>query len=238
MSPTDGLEDALRRPSVLIVSDDTEFVRRVMARWQTERSVPDIALVTSDMLHSVRAPSYELAIVGCIARSQASAVLSSLCCTPGKPVIFLAEEGSHIQHSQAGHSHLLTIAAKDEWASTLVLLAGEALRRVEALARAHRAERMALESQNHATLGRYMLDMRPSINNALTSVLGNADLLLLEPGQAVEDTREQIRTIHTMALRLNEIMQRFSSLASEMRAGEKESQAERPAAMHNLAGKS
>jgi hypothetical protein len=29
-----------------------------------------------------------------------------------------------------------------------------------------------------------------------------------------------------MALRLNEIMQRFSSLAAEMRGGEKESQAE------------
>jgi hypothetical protein len=29
-----------------------------------------------------------------------------------------------------------------------------------------------------------------------------------------------------MALRLNEIMQRFSSVAAEMRAGEKESQAE------------
>jgi hypothetical protein len=40
------------------------------------------------------------------------------------------------------------------------------------------------------------------------------------------DAREQIRTIHTMALRLNEIMQRFSSVAAEMRAGEKESQAE------------
>jgi signal transduction histidine kinase len=237
VSPTDGLEEALRRPSVLIVSDDTEFVRRVMARWQTERSVPDITLVTSDMLHPARASSYDLTIVGFIAHSQAPAVLSSLCCVPGKPVIFLAEEGSRIQ-PQAGHSHLLTIAAKDEWASTLVLLAGEALRRVEALARAHRAERMALESQNHATLGRYMLDMRPSINNALTSVLGNADLLLLEPGQAIEDTREQIRTIHTMALRLNEIMQRFSSLASEMRAGEKESQDERPSAMHDLAGKS
>ncbi len=71
-----------------------------------------------------------------------------------------------------------------------------------------------------------MLEMRPSVNDALTSVLGNADLLLLEPGQASGESREQIEAIHTMALRLNEIMQRFSSLASEMRAGEKVSQAE------------
>ena len=93
------------------------------------------------------------------------------------------------------------------------------------------------ELQRNAALGRYMLDMRPSVNNALTSVLGNADLLLLEPGQAMHaDAREQIRTIHTMALRLNEIMQRFSSVAAEMRAGEKESQAETKARVAEFRG--
>jgi hypothetical protein len=71
-----------------------------------------------------------------------------------------------------------------------------------------------------------MLEMRPGINNALTSAIGNADLLLLEPGQLSPGCREQIRTIHAMALRLNEVVQRFSSLAAELRAGEKESQAE------------
>jgi len=75
-------------------------------------------------------------------------------------------------------------------------------------------------------LGRYMIEMRPGINNALTSAIGNADLLLLEPGQLSPECRDQIRTIHAMALRLNEVMQRFSSLAAELRAGEKESQAE------------
>ena len=113
---------------------------------------------------------------------------------------------------------------RDEWIGMLIPLANEALRRVEAVRRAQRAERLALESQGHATLGRYMLEMRPNINNALTSVLGNADLLLLEPGQAPEEAHEQIQTIHTMTLRLNEIMQRFSSLASEMRAAEKTAQ--------------
>ena len=83
-----------------------------------------------------------------------------------------------------------------------------------------------------------MLEMRPSVNDALTSVMGNADLLLLEPGQASGESREQIQTIHTMALRLNEIMQRFSSLATEMRAGEKESQAETQALSHRLVTRS
>ncbi len=111
---------------------------------------------------------------------------------------------------------MLIVSRQDGWANALILLAAETLRRIDALARAHRAERLALDSQNHATLGRYMLDMRPSINDALTSVLGNADLLLAA-AQDLDASREQIQTIQSMALRLNEIMQRFSSLACEMR---------------------
>ena len=118
------------------------------------------------------------------------------------------------------------MSREEGWADTLILVATEALRRSAAITRAQRAERLGLESQRHASLGRYMLEMRPNVNNALTSVLGNADLLLLEPEKISTDCREQIRTIQTMALRLNEIMQRFSSLAAEMRSSEKESQAE------------
>jgi hypothetical protein len=64
------------------------------------------------------------------------------------------------------------------------------------------------------------------VNNALTSLLGNAELLLLEPGQLSAQSIAQIKTIHTMAMRINEIMQRFSSLASEVREGETPSQGE------------
>jgi len=68
--------------------------------------------------------------------------------------------------------------------------------------------------------------MKHSMNNAMTSLLGNAELLLLEPGELSAQSLAQIKTIHTMALRINEIMQRFSSLASEMREVETRSQAE------------
>jgi hypothetical protein len=64
------------------------------------------------------------------------------------------------------------------------------------------------------------------MNNALTSLLGNAELLLLEPGGLSAQSLAQIKTIHTMALRINEVMQRFSSLASELREGETQSQVE------------
>jgi len=100
------------------------------------------------------------------------------------------------------------------------------LRRAEALRAVRQAESRATQNEAQATLGRYMLDMKPSVNNALTSMLGNAELLLLEPGQLSQQSLAQIKTIHSMALRINEIMQRFSSLASEMREAENASQAE------------
>jgi len=51
-------------------------------------------------------------------------------------------------------------------------------------------------------------------------------LLLLEPGQLSAQSLQQIKTMHSMTLRINEVMQRFSSLASEMREAENASQAE------------
>jgi signal transduction histidine kinase len=212
--------------SVLIVSDDTEFARTVAARWQAERRVPEITLTTSDVWQSSAAAGYNLVIVGPVRDNRISAILSALNAIPIAATIYVSAETKDVSHLAAEHSHVLTIPREDGWIGTLILVAGEALRRAAATARAQRAERIAVEQQRHATLGRYMLDMRPSVNNALTSVLGNADLLLLDAGPLHPDAREQIRTIHTMALRLNEIMQRFSSVAAEMRAGEKESQAE------------
>jgi signal transduction histidine kinase len=219
----------LTHSSVLIVSDDTEFARSVAARWQAERRVPEITLTTSDVWEASAAEGYNLVIVGPVRNNKISSILSALnaTATTAATIHVCSEaEARDAQQLAAEHPYVLIIPGEDGWIGTLILVAGEALRRAAATARAQRAERASAEQQRNAVLGRYMLDMRPSVNNALTSVLGNADLLLLDAESIHPDAREQIRTIHTMALRLNEIMQRFSSVAAEMRAGEKESQAE------------
>lgn len=223
-------------PSVLIVSDDTEFARTIAARWQSERYVPGMTIVTSDVWLATSSAGHDLTIIGPVRDGKRSSILVGASAAPGAAAVCVADE-KDIPSLHADYPHLLLVPKQDGWAGTLILVSIEALRRVDAVARAQHAERQALASQNHATLGRYMLDMRPSVNNALTSVLGNADLLLLEPGQVSSESREQIQTIHTMALRLNEIMQRFSSLAAEMRLGEKESQAETEVISGRLVGR-
>jgi signal transduction histidine kinase len=222
VTPRDNEEDHLQCPNVLLVSDDAEFARSVVGRWQIERNVPEITLATTDIWNRSGDAGYDLLIVGFVSDRQ-SWVLAALGSLTDKPAICVAEDDSYSADLRGEHPHLLAIPRQEGWANTLVLLAGETLRRVQAVRRARRAERIAAESQNDAILGRYMLAVRPKFNNALTSVLGNADLLLLAPGKIIDETRDQIQTIHTMALRLNEIVQRFSSLDSEMRAEEKQS---------------
>jgi hypothetical protein len=60
-----------------------------------------------------------------------------------------------------------------------------------------------------------MVEMRTNVNNALTTVLGNAELLAHEPGLPAT-VRSQADALRNMALRLHEIFQRFSSLEKEL----------------------
>jgi signal transduction histidine kinase len=219
----------LRNASVLILTDETEFARLLTACWQLERQAPGITVFNSDLWRE-HAISHEglhpdLVVVGPLREGKLSGVLPSL--EPASAVILCAPADSReLGQLRARHPRLLHVPLREDWAQTLLLVAGESLRRTEALRLARQAERNAARNENDATLGRYMMDMKHSVNNALTSMLGNAELLLLEPGQLSSQSLAQIKTIHSMALRINEIMQRFSSLASEMRGAETTSQAE------------
>ncbi|MGA7970584.1 MAG: hypothetical protein WB983_18270, partial [Terriglobales bacterium] len=108
-----------------------------------------------------------------------------------------------------------TNGAKPLWPVMAGLLGREILRRLQAEARARDAEAICVAAQAEATLGRYIAEMRHNVNNALTSVLGNAELLTLEPGLPAQ-VFSQAETILNMALRLHEVFRRFSSLEEEL----------------------
>jgi signal transduction histidine kinase len=215
----------LRHAKVAILSDEAEFARLLTACWQAERQAPGITVLNSDLWREQDAPLHDLVVVGPVREGKLTSVLRSL--DPATAVILCAPADSReFGQLRAKYPRLVHIPLREDWAQTLLLVAGESLRRTEALLTAQQAERLAAKNENHATLGRYMLEMKHSVNNALTSMLGNAELLLLEPGQLSAQSLAQIKTIHSMALRINEIMHRFSSLTSEMREAENTSQAE------------
>jgi signal transduction histidine kinase len=210
---------------VVILTDETEFARLLTACWQTERQAPGVTVLNSDLWREQEAPAHDLIVVGPLREGKLTGVLGSL--DPSTAVILCAPADSReFGQLRTKYPRLVHVPLREDWTQTLLLVAGESLRRAEALRIARQAEKSAAKNENHATLGRYMLDMKHSVNNALTSMLGNAELLLLEPGQLSSQSLAQIKTIHSMALRINEIMQRFSSLASEMQEAENASQAE------------
>jgi len=215
----------LRHANVLVLTDETEFAQMLTACWQAERQAPGITVIGSELWREQDAPRHDLVVVGPLREGKLTNVLRSL--DPGTAVILCVPADSReFGQLRAKYPRLVHIPLREDWAQTLLLVAGESLRRAEALRLARHAEQAAAKNENHATLGRYMLDMKHSVNNALTSMLGNAELLLLEPGQLSSQSLAQIKTIHSMALRINEVMQRFSSLASEMRDAETASQGE------------
>jgi signal transduction histidine kinase len=215
----------LRNTSVLILTDDSEFARLLTACWQTERQLPGISVLTGDFCSHGESLSADLLVVGPLKDTKLADVLRGI--EPNTAVILCAPaEAQQFGLLRKRYPRLLHVPLREDWTQVVLLMAGESLRRTEAQRFAKQAEHRATQNANHAMLGRYMMDMKHSVNNALTSLLGNAELLLLEPGELSAQSLAQLKTIHTMALRINEIMQRFSSLASEMREAETSSQAE------------
>ena len=206
----------MRTTNVLILSDDAEFARLLTACWQMERQFPGLSVVTSDLWSANGSSAPDLMVIGPLRNGNLASTLRSI---PSNTAVILctSPESQDLGQLRKKYPRLLHVPLREDWAQVVLLVAGESLRRTEALRLAQQSEQRATLNANHAMLGRYMIDMRHSMNNAMTSLLGNAELLLLEPGELSAQSLAQIKTIHSMALRINEIMQRFSSLASEMR---------------------
>lgn len=198
--------------TVLIVAQEPAIARDIVARWQAERTVPSFTLMSTDFPRIDGLGEFDLAIVqGENGEAQRW----------HQTVEPMANAILHIGANARVNGKAVVIPKHAEWLSTTILIAKEMLRRSDLEKRLRKAEASTNNSGRQASLGQYMLDTRHGFNNALTSVLGNAELLMASAGKFDADTREQIETVHTMALKLYEMMQRFSSLEAEMRFEEK-----------------
>jgi signal transduction histidine kinase len=201
-------------PTVLVISDDVGFSRTVSARWQAERNVPAFTMLSGDLWPRM-VDDFDVAIVGPLRRELLSMILEPLHATP-QPLFCVCEGASTAKLVRERWPKASVLRFDENWLESLILAAGEAVHRSAAETRARAAEQNCSRLERHAMLGRYMLDMRHGLNNALTSLLGNSDLLLIEPGSLSAQARGQIETIRNMTLRIHEVMQRFSSLEKEM----------------------
>ena len=219
------------QPTVLVISDEVEFSRSITARWQMEKHVPTFTVLSGDLWPRC-VDDFGVAIVGPLRRELLSVILEPLHSTQ-QPLFCVCADAATAQLVRERWPRTSVLRCDENWLNALILAGSEAVQRAGAEMRARVAEEACAALERQATLGRYMLEMRHGLNNALTSLLGNSDLLLLEPGSLSTQARGQIETVRNMTLRIHEVMQRFSSLEKEMNVVAR--QAERDSGKYSVA---
>jgi hypothetical protein len=207
-------------PTVLILSSDAAFSRELTECWPSGGQTPEFVLLDESLCHELQRDTYDLAIADA-ADPQKHMVLMTALAAVGKPAIVIYSDLAGDPYRTRGPIIELR-RGPGQWPAVPAMLGREILRRLQAESRASESDRQLAAAQSEATLGRYMAGMYSTVNNALTCVMGNAELLLLEPGLPAS-ALSQADTIRNMALRLHEVWQRFSSIEKELRVAARES---------------
>lgn len=207
----------MERPTVAIITDDAAFANALTRRWLTERDVPAFVLMHGDSdFHN--ALDFDLAVAIRIAPERFTSAMDSLNAT-GKAAILVSSSNGNSPHGP----NMAVLPEVVEWPDLVVVVAQQILQREKATSELYRVKQTIADLEREASLGRFMLEARHNLNNALTSVLGNSDLILLDAEQLPASLRQQVETIRNMSMRMNEIMHRFSSLQKEMQLMEEQS---------------
>ena len=206
-------------PVVLVISETPGFSQAILDHWQLEARLPSPIAMSADLCANLSAESFDLAILEGLSLIRLETLLGQL--EPqGKTVLVLVPDRTAAALVADLAQNALVLC--DPSTETLSLVAREILKRQETLKRLEAAEETVAAAENDARLGRYITEMRHTINNALTSVMGNSELLLFDSSALASNHRGQIETIRTMSLRIHEIMQRLASLETEMKWMEKQ----------------
>jgi hypothetical protein len=227
------------RPTVLILASDPAFSREIYANWPQDPSPhsdgPEFIILDGGFSRDLKGKQYDLAIADASSvdktdlkintarrrlNKRLNKDLKQSLTAAGKPAIVIHSDPSLDFYNI--HGAVIDLRREPGvWPAIAGLLGREILRRVQAEARARETEKATTAAEAEATLGRYMVEMRTNVNNALTTVLGNAELLVHEPGLPAS-VQVQADAIRNMALRLHEIFQRFSSIEKELNVAVRE----------------
>ena len=209
----------MSQPAVLVISETPGFSQTILDLWHLDSNLPSPTAMNGDLCGNLTADSFDLAILEGLPAARLQSVLSQL--EPhGKTLLVLVPDAATANLVEVAAPRALVLTSCPM--PTLMLLAGEIVKRIQAVDRLRAADEALAASESSALLGRYITEMRHTINNALTSVMGNSELLLFEPGAFSAPHRSQIETIRTMSVRIHEIMQRLASLETEMKWMEKQ----------------
>jgi signal transduction histidine kinase len=228
---------------VLIVAHSPAFAQSLMDRWQRNPIAPTFAVMSSNdqsAHNGVPHKACHMVIVEGAALHSYRTMLQRLD-TVGTPILCALPLPSAKSERRNGHAAdpvvlspnadnlrkefprmiTLDLADRDSGLDIVITVALEILKRLDAVLRARKADVESNSQSSQLALGKYVADSMHGFNNALTAVLGNAELLMLDVAGFSPQIQEEIEAIHSNAIRLHEMMQRFSSLEAEIEAGRK-----------------
>src|SRR5436305_6955708 len=158
--------------TVLILSSDPAFSRELTESWSKGADTPDFVVLGEDLCQELSGDSYDLAIADAGSAEKCSALRRALALA-GKPAIMLHSVLHSDRPTDLHHVSGLVIELSRSpgvCPTIPVMLCREILRRSFAESRARESYRARTAAEAEATLGRYMSEMRTTVNNALTSV--------------------------------------------------------------------
>lgn len=203
------------QPTVLIVTDDRKFTPALISQWQQSGGAPDFVCMTGDVPVAEATSSYSLAIVGPLNAARAEAALDRLS-RAARPVIFVSRDSHLLDQVRSSPAAPVCVRQHGNWIQKVLRYASAA---IGCPRDDSRAASDFVSAERELLLGRCVLEMRPTLNNALTLILGNAELMLLDQLSLPSAVREQAATIHEMALRIDDIFRRMASLETELQVG-------------------
>jgi len=205
--------------TALLITDDADFRSNVVELWSTDAKPPLVICVPSEQSPGGEVAWCDAVIVGPVRPENLATAL--LAAASGPPAVAFLPWGVSLPQVQVANPNILPLHCSDDAVELAVLIGNALLRRTATERQLGREQSEVRDSRRYAALGRFMIESRHSFNNALTTVLGTAELLLLLDASKLDnDQREQVRTVHTMAMRLYQMIVRFSALEAEMKLAE------------------
>jgi signal transduction histidine kinase len=212
---------------ILVVSGDREFVDALAQSWQRLRYSPEFMVASADAAAAFTRSAVVVTDDPTVLPQLAAGVVLAIAVTdeaaspePGGKlrVVRIARGimGNHAGNKGVGCG----------WAEYAAALAQETVLRLDAQAQAAEVKLRVRELERFAALGRFIVEARHGLGNALTGVLGHSELLLLEDDGMRGEVRAQLETIHSMSLKMNETLHRLSSLEMELRVAERQAERE------------
>lgn len=195
---------------VLIVSDDPEFVNSLVLVWPGSSCIPEFQLCGTRGNCDCSQSS--------IAVLDGPEGLANLTAEVSLAIAITGDEP--LPEAGVAGRQAVQIRRRTGWAEVAAALAQEAFLRANALQRVAELEHRLMESERLVALGSFIDNARHGLGNALTSVLGNSELLLESELGLQQQVRGQLETIHAMSLKIYETLQGLSSLKTASQAAE------------------